>query len=472
MNDNSFRPTIKFFICAIKNPLNFLKQTLYNPEIVDNRKKIFFQFCEVLPKYTGCYMHVKTLIPFLFLCLMLNTEPVYSFDCGVDSCDCGVVGDELAMGDSGVSYPQTAFCPRYNPAGFAVIGQRWDMEVGASFYTGRAKLKDSQIPLFNTSSGVFHHNWLPVSLWGICKEISPCLWVGISGDGTRTFKTTTKRNWAIFGLGKNQGVESIIPIFLPTLAWRINDCHQVGISVPIAIGRFKYKNLQNLRVLSETPSAVTNRGYEYAYGVALKFGWLWQINPCLTFGFMYQSKLLGATHLHKYRGIIPKRGLFEIPAQMRTGLTYQWYDWAFSVEGEYNWFKEARTLSNSPRSQHPLGSSKGPALGWKNVWVLHLAAEYRFTEDFKLQGGYTNQFKPLVHRSNLNANGVFYNPFLATQSLSIAASWKLFGLDCTLRYAHFINRHVTGEPDPSLFGGHIVATHSLNAITFKIGRCF
>ena len=382
-----------------------------------------------------------------------------------------IVGTEFGMSDSGVSYPQTAWCPRYNPAGIALVGNRWDVELMSSINRGRASLKGSSIPLFNTSSSTTAQDWQPYAIAGICGYVTPNICLGLSLDATRSFIHKTTKNWPIFGLGK-QKAEAEIPIVVPTIAWKINDCHQIGLSIPVFFARTSFSGLQNLEQVSETPSAVTNRGHDYAYGVSVRAGWLWQINPCLTFGVMYAPRLLAASHFHKYRGEIPLKGKLEVPNNLYTGLTYQWGNWTFTTQYDYTWYRQERTLSNSPTSPHLFGSRKGPALGWHNVSILHFAAEYRFSECFLLQGGYAVQIPPLVNKSNANANGVLYTYFLPTQTIDVAATWDVCGYDLTLRYIRFLSRTVSGPAQDSLFGGHIKSRFYLNGFSVRLGTCF
>jgi long-chain fatty acid transport protein len=409
---------------------------------------------------TNFKTNLKTFTYTLLTCAVFSAQLGYS----------RVGGTEFGMSDAGASYPQTGYCARYNPAGIAIVANRWDAELMCGINKGRTTLKDSQIPQLNQSASAYSQDWQPFFIAGICQYVTPCICLGLSLDATRSFKTSMTKEFAIFGQGK-QGVETEIPILVPTIAWKINRCHQVGFSVPVFFGRTIVTNQQNLEAVSETPGAVTNRGHDYAYGVSVRLGWIWEINPTVTFGLAYFPRLLASSHWHKYRGRIPLKGLMEVPHNLYTGFTFHFCNWTLLTELNYVWNHEERTLGNSPTSPGLLGSHDSPAFGWPNHSILHFGLERWISENFLIQGGYTVQVNPLAHRSNANVHAL-YNFFVTKESFDVALSWCMWGYEWTARYIRILPRRVTGLSDPTLFGGHFVVKSHLDGYTIRVGRSY
>lgn len=402
---------------------------------------------------------MKKLFPFIFLSL-LPTIPCFSFV------------KELGIGNTGVAYPQTSNSANYNPAGITDLPDRYDVSMGVAYQHGRNKIKDSDNPDLNISTNTTKTKYLPGSIFGICKKLNNCLYVGISVDGTRVFKSSFSRTIPIFGHGR-QGLDNFIAILVPTLAWKFNRQHSFGISFPISFSRTKVKGFQNIAFASVSPDHVSNKGYDWAYGLGIRLGWLWHITPCLNFGLFYSPKLLTASHFHKYRGNIPVRGKLEVPPVVRAGLAYKFWRSHFVIELEYNFYELARTLSNSPFSTALAGSKSGPSLGWKNSLVLKLGADYQVSDAIVVRGGYyTYRFPPTVRGSNTLAH--FGSPIFITRDYwVVGGTWQI---DCKTEFSFAYNcgvrRTQHGDRSLALANGRVDIEYELHTIYFGVGRLF
>jgi long-chain fatty acid transport protein len=383
---------------------------------------------------------------------------------------------ELALGDSGVAHPISSIGPRYNPAVIAELGERWDISQGIVYQNSHVTIQRSDIPAYNQSASATQAKWYPVGIFGYTKQLTPTIVVGISTDGTRSFKGSISRGLNAFGRGRLGG-DVTNGIFLSTVAWKPNKCHSFGFSVPIYVGRVKFNGFQNLAdaspPLSVSPNNVTNRGYDWAVGVGLRFGWLWHVTPELNLGVSYTSKLVASTSFHKYRGFLTNRGKLDNPPNVRAGAAYTMGAATFIAESQWNFYKEARSTGNPVDSPALAGSKNASGLGWPTVATVTLAAEYHLSEFLTVRGGWSRFVPVVVNKNNVIAN--FLAPFFITkQVFTLGATYDYCGYELSGTLFYPLPREVHGKPSLALANGTMDVDSKVPTIQLylEIGRRF
>lgn len=378
---------------------------------------------------------------------------------------------ENGMGTVGTSYPQSSNSANYNPAGITDLEDRYDIGAGVIYQNAHTSVKGSTLPLFNVSASTSQGKYLPLAIAGACKQVTQNLYAGVSIDGTRVFKGSSSKIFPMFG-NRKQGAENFIAIFVPTLAWRLNAQHSFGISLPISFARTKTKGLENGAINSLYPDNYTNRGYDWAYGFGVRLGWLWHVTPCLNFGLYYSPRLLTASHFHKYKGAIAVRGKLEVPAALRTGFTWFLGRSHLVFEIEYQFNRNERTLANSPFSPYPAGSSRGPALGWKNQLATHIGADYRLNSDWVVRAGLFTYFGPSARSSTTIAH--FLAPIFITKNiLSAGLTWEPYcDTEISVFYNYLFHRKLKGKPLPTLLNGRVDLEYQAHVVMLGVGKKF
>lgn len=383
---------------------------------------------------------------------------------------------ELALADTGVANPISALSPRYNPAGIVEVGDRWDVSVGLGYQNAQVKIEGSDVPAFNQSASATQAKWYPIGIMGITKQLTPSIAVGASTDATRCFKGSVSQGLNAYGTGR-LGSDVLNTIVQGTIAWKANACHSFGFSLPMYIGRVRFKGFQNAALasppVSVAPNNLTNRTYNYAVGLGLKFGWLWHVTPELNVGISYATKLMCSSSFHKFKGFLPNRGKLDNPPALRVGAAYKRGAATFIAEGHWGFYKEARSTGNSDKSTALLGSKKGPGAGWPTVCAVSLAVDYRFSDLLTLRGGWTHLFPTLVNKSNLPANflGVSY---LIKQAFTLGFTYEYLGYELTGSAYIPFSRKIYGKPSAALANGTMTVKSRIPVLQLygEIGKRF
>lgn len=195
------------------------------------------------------------------------------------------------------------------------------------------------------------------------------------------------------GCGK-AGFDLAQVIVAPSLSWAVHPAHSVGIAPLFAFQRFKAYGFQAFEPVSSAPDALTNRGYDKAFGAGARVGWMGRITPWLDLGAAYSTRVYMQA-FDKYRGLLADGGDFDIPAILSGGFAIKpQADWVLSGEVQRIFYGEIRALSNGALAslQDPqnrgLGSREGSGFNWRHQTNYRVAVEYAATPALRLRAGY------------------------------------------------------------------------------------
>ncbi|MDR2195065.1 MAG: outer membrane protein transport protein [Gallionellaceae bacterium] len=365
------------------------------------------------------------------------------------------------MGGVGIALPQDGLAAATNPAGSAFVEDRAD--VGLTWFSPdrHATITGNGAGADGTYSGNGKRNFYIPEL-GYVRQVSPSTTVGLAIYANGGMNTEYNDNpYAAFGSTGKAGVNLEQLFISPSLAYRLNEHHAVGIALNFAYQKFSAQGLgafaqTGAQQVSVAPDNVTNQGNDSSTGWGVRLGWTGQITPELTLGAAWTSKT-NMGNFDKYRGLFAGNGGFDIPESYGLGLAYKltpvWTVAADVTEIKYSDIDSvANPLSNLTVQGNPLGSANGPGFGWRDVTVYKLGVSYDYSPDLTLRAGYNHSGQPIP------ADQTFFNilaPGVVQDHLTVGATWKVFGNgELSLAYAHVFEETVNGSNSiPANFGG-------------------
>jgi long-chain fatty acid transport protein len=396
------------------------------------------------------FVHAAVL-PLVFLPGMaLATAGYFSLGYGVKS---------SGMGGVGIALPQDGLAAATNPAGTAFVGDRvdlgltWFMPNRSAEITG---VNENFLPGANGEySGNDKRNFFIPEI-GYVKQFSPQLSGGVAVYGNGGMNTDYGSNpFAAWGANGNAGVDLSQLFISPSLAYKITPDHSIGIAVNIAYQRFKAYGLPPAFVnpfFSESPSNMTDNGYDSAWGWGGRIGYTGKITPELTIGATYATKTYMGK-FDKYQGLYAEQGDFDVPANFGVGVSWKAMP-ALTLAADYMriQYSGVKSIANQmpvsdPNIQMALmtnkfGSSNGPGFGWEDVNVFKLGAAYE-TGAWTLRGGYAYASQAIPESQT------FLNilaPGIVQHHLTLGATWATSKTgELSFNYVHAFENTVNGS---------------------------
>lgn len=328
-----------------------------------------------------------------------------------------------AMGMAGVSIalPQDAAASANNPAGMALLGNRFDAdltllrapirtEVGSNHYADNAVVA--------------------VPTGGFNRVINADMSAGLS-----VFGQGIALDYGEPVFGSHDLKSSLQQVVLaPTVTWRLAPGHYVGFSPRLAYQRLEIAGLEGFGFASP--------GADKAYGGGFALGYQGALSERLSLGISYASPLW-FQRLERYRGLLPD-GRLNLPQQAGVGLAFKatpqltlaadalWINWS----GEH-------AYGNRLTEGGPLGASDGPGFGWRDQKILRFGASYELNEQWTLRAGasFSNHFIP-----SGEATFATLAPLAQYDHYSLGATYRLGnGWEVTGSYLYAVNDRLKGS---------------------------
>jgi long-chain fatty acid transport protein len=402
-----------------------------------------------------------------------------------------------AKGRAGASTAMTtdAFGGAVNPATMAFVGERLDVGIdwfrpdrsakregsagGTGFLDGSAEGNETEnffIPEFGYNTMLRPDLSLGITVYGNggmntdypSGQLDQGVCQGGAPNGVRVN--------LLCGSG-NLGVDLSQLIFAPTLAWKFNPNHSVGISPLIGYQRFKAYGLQPFAAISSDPANLTNNGYDDAWGFGARVGYFGQITPQFAVGVGYSTKI-DMSEFDKYKGLFAEQGDFDIPENYNVGIAFKATpQWTFAFDYQrilYNKVKSVGNPSNvlgvGAAALGASGSSIG--FGWQNVDVFKLGVEYQWSNNLLLRAGYNKSDNPI------QASDVTFNilaPGVIEEHITLGFTYNLSKTtELTMAYMHAFENSVSGPANNPNFpvGGTETITLSEDSLGIALGWKF
>ena len=230
---------------------------------------------------------------------------------------------------------------------------------------------------------------------------------------------------------------------LPTLSYKINNEHSVGVSLQVAYQQFKAWGIDNFMPMSSAPNQLTGKGRDDSWGFGLSLGWQGQITDKLTIGAVYNSKI-DMDEMDDYAGLFAEQGDLDVPENYGIGLAFQATDdllLAFDVQ-QIN-YEGVKSISNPLNLAAPLGANNGSGFGWNDMTVYKLGAEYQWNNQLTLRAGWSHSDQPIDNDQTM------FNilaPAVIEDHATIGMTYTLpQGSEISMFYMHAFENDVKGR---------------------------
>ena len=368
----------------------------------------------------------------------------------------GVKSQGLA--GAGIAYPQDGLAAATNPAGTAFVGDRVDLGLTWFLPSRGTDITGNLAGANGSYDGDGKKNFF-IPEFGYVKQVSPTIALGLAVYGNGGLNTDYNNNpFRAFGSSGAAGINLEQLFVSPSVAFKFNDSHSVGVAANFAYQRFEAKGLGAFdnAFASASPGSVTDRGRDSSTGWGLRVGWTGRVTPDLTLGATWASKV-HAGKFDKYKGLFADAGSFDIPANYGVGLAYALTP-ALTVaadvqEIQYGDVKPVADPLAALLTGNRLGSVNGAGFGWRDITVVKIGVSYDHSRDLTLRAGYSHSDQPIPNAET------FFNtlaPGVVQDHLTFGATWKTAGGNGELSvfYAHALRKTVNGTGSiPALFGG-------------------
>jgi long-chain fatty acid transport protein len=376
------------------------------------------------------------------LCALFAAGSVYATN-GYFSHGYGIKAS--GMGGATTALAQDSMGGATNPASMVWAGDRIDVGLvafmpkrdsersGAGFPTLNGKV-DSDNTLF----------WVPE--FGYNRMINSDMSLGVSVYGNGGLNTTYPQGTFNCGGpaanilcgGGSIGVDLSQLILAPTVAYKLNAQHAVGLSLLLGYQQFKAFGLQAfdnpgapIPNFTGAPGSVTNNGYEKSTGVGLRVGYQGRLSDSVTIGAAYAPKMKMGK-LDKYKGLFAGNGSFDIPSNYFIGVAFMPTPaWTLALDlGRIN-YSDVASVSNPSAPLAPLGAANGPGFGWKDINVVKIGVAWRMSETLTLRAGYNKGDNPITSADvtfNILAPGVMKDHYTAGFTYALDKGSEISGM--------------------------------------------
>jgi len=243
----------------------------------------------------------------------------------------------------------------------------------------------------------------------------------------------------VFCMGE-AGVD-LTQLFLSAAYARKDGALSWGLAPVLAVQAFKAEGLGAFAAISADPSAVSDNGYDWSYGLGLRGGLIYEVSPQVSLGVNAQSKI-NMSQFEKYAGLFEGGGDFDIPAQITAGMAVKASSAVTLLMDFQRIFYSGVPAVSNGFTQYPLGADGGTGFGWDDVDVLKLGVVWVQDAQMTWRAGYaysTNPIGPEDVTLGVLAPGVVTNQFTLGGSYAATANDTI---DFALEYAP--NVAVTG----------------------------
>lgn len=359
------------------------------------------------------------------------------------------------VGGVGIALPQDALAAAANPAGMGKVGDRVDAGVTWFRPVRESEIEGSGAPGANgTYKGNDSQNFFIPEL-GYNKQYSEDVTLGVSVYGNGGMNTDYKNGVPLFNRnGRATGVDLAQVFVAPTVTWKVQEHHTLGVSLNLAYQRFEAKGLQNFSNQSSSAANLTNNGHDDSYGAGVHIGWLGEITDAVTLGATYQSRTY-MSRFDKYKGLFAEHGDFDVPSTYGVGVAVKVTP-ALTLAADFQRinYSEVDSVGNASLSNlnNGLGNDNGAGFHWQDARVYKIGALYQYSPALILRAGYNHVDQPI------GSGDTLFNilaPGVVKDHVSIGATWVLSPQsEVSFAYTHAFENTVRGQNSiPASFGG-------------------
>lgn len=359
------------------------------------------------------------------------------------------------MGGASVAMTDNAFAGANNPAIAAWSGDR--VEAGVDVFMPDRSMERTGLGATKSDSSTFY-----IPEFAYNKKLSEQLGVGITVYGNGGMNTDYPANSIpangcgagaptsnVFCGSGRLGVDLQQLIIAPTIAYKLNGNHSIGISPLLVQQIFKVDGLQAFSGQSSSPQNLTNNGYDSSNGVGMRLGYLGKISDRVMLGASYAPRIT-MSKLGKYAGLFAEQGDLDIPENYTLGFSaLATPELTVALDYQHIAYGAVRSIANpSAGLGGPLGAANGPGFAWKDIDVFKLGVQWAASQKLTLRAGINIGDNPVPSAAasfNTLAPGVITTHYTAGLTCALSNT-----MDMTVAYMYAPSNSVSG---PNQGGG-------------------
>jgi len=372
------------------------------------------------------------------------------------------------MGGASVAMTDDTFAGANNPAAAAWAGNR--VEAGMDvFMPSRSMERTGSNLNASVDSG---SNLFLVPEFGYNRAINDKLGVGITVYGNGGMNTDYASGQINCGGGAanvlcgsgNLGVDLMQLVVAPTVAYKLNDRHSVGVSPLLVIQQFKAYGINSFGRMSSDATKLSSGDYDRSTGLGVRLGYLGKLNDKFSIGASYSPKI-GMSKFDNYAGLFAGGGSLDIPENYTLGASFLVTP-AVTLALDYSRinYSGVPSIANPSNLAAPLGSANGPGFGWTDISVWKLGVQWQASVPWTLRAGINVGDNPVQSRDlsfNILAPGVI------TRHLTLGGTYAMSpSTEMSFSYMYAPSNSVSG---PSIFGGTETVKMSQQALGIQFG---
>jgi long-chain fatty acid transport protein len=320
------------------------------------------------------------------------------------------------QGGVGIAWSQDGLAAATNPAGTGAVADRLDLGLTWFVPERSADIGGNAFGPNASYNGDGTRNFFLPEL-GFTHRISDQWAAGVALYGNGGLNTNYQDNpYGRFGATGSAGVNLEQLFISPSLAFTPVAGQSFGAALNIAYQRFSAKGIGVFAGFSDDPGHVSDRGNDSSTGVGVRLGWIGTLAPGLTLGATWSSSIHGS--FSEYSGLFANGGQFDIPENYGVGVAYApSATWKVGADIQTIRYSQVAAVGDSFArllAGVPLGASKGPGFGWRDVTVYKLGASFPVSDDLTLRAGYSHARQPVPSEEtflNILAPGVVQDHF-------------------------------------------------------------
>ncbi|NOQ89439.1 MAG: hypothetical protein GQ549_00670 [Gammaproteobacteria bacterium] len=349
----------------------------------------------------------------------------------------GVSTKEKGLAGAGAAYSQDAMASATNPAGMALVGERFD--VGLAIFSPSPRSYTVTGPItpagfINAAPGVeveSDSDFFYIPHIGYNWQIDDTTTVGVAVYGNGGMNTDyqaedTPGGFGTFAGGKT-GINLEQAFFNVSISSKLNAKHAIGASVLLVGQKFSADGLSGFgdAGFSVDPANLSGNHADTSIGAGLKFGYQGEVSDGVRVGVSYQSKVK-MDEFDKYAGLFANGGNFDIPATYTLGVSFEVGSSGMIVaDVQEIKYSGVASVSNSltnlfiPDGSGRLGGTNGAGFGWEDMTVYKIGYQLE-ADNSTYRVGYSHADQPIPDAE------VFFNVLApAVVEDHITAGWTL-----------------------------------------------
>lgn len=334
--------------------------------------------------------HTRRYIPALVACIVAifpglshATNGIYLIGFGAKS---------RSMGGTSIALSENSLYAHSNPAAMGNV----DMGAMRIDFDGTIFHPERRAACCLAPDGIVSDSeWFAIPAGGFAYKFNRKVSMGLTFIGSGGGNTRYEENFFDAADDGSLGVNFLVAEMSPTISYKLNKMHTVGVSPVIAIQSFRAYGLGPFQRFSTDPDKVTNNGNEFAYGAGVRLGWQGQFfDKRLSVGARYTSKR-HMSKMDKYEGLFAD-GRIDLPEEYGIGIAFKPTDkWTIAFDWTKTMYSDVAAIGNEslpivagdPDSPNALGSPDGPGFGWEDQDVYKLGVHYEWNEKWTISAG-------------------------------------------------------------------------------------